>query len=40
MRVIIPGIYQKTILSLKNLDKDYDFYIRTNTECSSFLIIY
>ena len=27
----IPGIYQKTILSLKNLEKDYDFYIRTNT---------
>ena len=26
-----PGIYQKTILSLKNLEKDYDFYIRTNT---------
>jgi hypothetical protein len=26
-----PGIYQKTIQSLKNLEKDYDFYIRTNT---------
>ena len=28
---IRPGIYQKTIQSLKNIEKDYDFYIRTNT---------
>lgn len=32
-----PGIYQKTILSLKYLqDRDYDFYIRTNL--NSFFI--
>lgn len=32
----IPGIYQKTILSLEKLEKDYDFYLRTNL--SSFIL--
>ena len=33
----IPGIYQKTILSMEKLNNNYDFYLRTNL--SSFLIL-
>ena len=35
---IVPGIYQKTLVALKELDQKYDFYVRTNL--SSFVNFY